>query len=100
MQLKGCETGCMLVISLNNHLMYTDLVIFGPCSAGLQQLLRVGSHYGIDMDTKYNTDKSNIVVVRSRKEKNEYFLISSCLALPIKCGMRLNIWVITELMNR
>ena len=62
LQLKRCGTGCIVGNSIINHLMYTDdLVIFCPCSAGLQQLLRVCSQYGIDFDIKYNATKSNIM---------------------------------------
>lgn len=43
--LSGCKTGCLIGSSFINHLMDADdLVIFSPCSAGLQQLLKVCSH--------------------------------------------------------
>ena len=61
-----------------------DLVILCPCSAGLQQLLRICSQYGID-DIKCNVKKSNIMIVRSRKDEQlvfpEFFL--SDIALKV-----------------
>ena len=54
--------------------MYADdLVILCPYSAGLQQLLRICSQYGIDFDIKYNVKKSNIMIVRSREDRKFVF---------------------------
>ena len=51
--LNASDTGCRVGDSLINHLMYADdLVIFSPCSAGLQQLLRICTQYGADFDVK------------------------------------------------
>ncbi len=42
--------------------MYADdLVILCPCSAGLQQLLKVCSQYGKDYDIKFNAKKTNVM---------------------------------------
>ena len=51
-----------------NPLLYADdLVVL--YSAGLQQLLRMCSHYGYDFDIKYNAKKSNIMIIRSKADK-------------------------------
>lgn len=56
--LNACGTGCRVGDSVINHLMYADdLVIFSPYSAGLQQLLRICSQYGLDFNIKYNAKK-------------------------------------------
>ena len=70
-RLNGCGTGCWVGNSVVNHLMYADdLVVFSPYSAGLQQLLRICSQYGTEFDIKYNASKSNIMIARSRDDKN------------------------------
>ena len=43
-------------------------MILCPYSAGLQQLLRLCSQYGSDFDFKYNSEKSNIMIARSRED--------------------------------
>lgn len=63
-QLNGCNNGCLVGKSLINH-----LVILSPCSAGLQDLLKVSSQYGLDYDIKLNTKKSNIMIVRGKEDK-------------------------------
>ena len=73
-RLNGCGTGCWVGNSVVNHLMYADdLVVFSPYSAGLQQLLRICSQYGTEFDIKYNASKSNIMIARSRDDKNAPF---------------------------
>ena len=50
--------------------MYADdLVIFSPYSAGLQQLLKICSLYGVEYDIQYNAKKSNIMIVRSKADR-------------------------------
>ena len=57
-----------------NHLMYADdLVLLCPYSAGLQELLRICTHYGREFDINYNSKKSKVVVVRSREDKKSSF---------------------------
>lgn len=73
--LNTCNTGCMIGNTLVNHIMYADdLVVFSPCSAGLQQLLNVCSEYGVVHDMKFNTDKSVVVICRTKEDK--------CLMFP------------------
>ena len=73
-QLNTCKTGCIIGDLTINHLMFADdLVVLSPCSAGLQQLLRVCSQYGIDFDIKYNAKKSIILIVRSREDSKLVF---------------------------
>ena len=83
-RLNGCGTGCWVGNSVVNHLMYADdLVVFSPCSAGLQQLLRVCWQYGPEFDIKYNASKSKIMITRSRDHKKllfpDFLLSSSVL---------------------
>lgn len=83
--LNRCGTGCMVGNTIINHLMYADdLVIFSPCSAGLQQLLKVCSQYGIDFDIKYNAKKSNIMIVRSREDRKLSFPEFSLSGIALK----------------
>ncbi|XP_016534059.1 RNA-directed DNA polymerase from mobile element jockey-like [Poecilia formosa] len=68
--LQQCGTGCVVGGTIINHLMYADdLVIFSPCSAGLQQLLRTCSNYGQEYDIQYNALKSNIMIVRTKEDQ-------------------------------
>lgn len=76
----------LAVWSVINHLMYADdLVIFSPCTAGLQQLLSLCTQYGMKYDITYNAKKSNILILRSRS-----FQLFIYLALPSVNVMRLN----------
>ncbi len=73
-QLNGSNTGCLVGNSILNHLMYADdLVLLSQYSAGLQQMLKVCSQYGIDHDIKYNAKKSHITIVRSTGERKSTF---------------------------
>ena len=86
LQLKRCGTGCIVASSIINHLMYADdLVIFCPCSAGLRQLLRVCSQYGLDFDIQYIANKSNIMIVRSKEDRKLVFpdFFQHCIALKV-----------------
>ncbi len=65
--------------------MFTDdLVIFCPYSAGLQQLLRVCSQYGLDFDIKYNVKKSNIMKFRSTEDSKLTFPDLSLSGIVLK----------------
>ncbi len=73
-QFNGSNTGCLVGNSIVNHLMYADdLVLLSPYSAGLRQMLKVCSQYGIDHDIKYNSKKSHIMIVRSTRERKSTF---------------------------
>ena len=51
-QLNRLKTGCLVGSTTVNHLMYADdLVLLCPYSAGLQQMLKVCSQYGLDYDS-------------------------------------------------
>lgn len=72
--LKACKTGCMIGGILVNHIMYADdLVVFSPSSPGLQQLLNICSGYGFKYDIKYNANKSNVMICRTKEDKNLKF---------------------------
>ena len=74
LSLNMCRTGCRFGDTLINHIMYADdLVILSPCTAGLQQLLRICSQYGDECDIKYNAGKSKIMIVRSRDDRRSPF---------------------------
>ena len=73
-QLNACKIGCLFGSMIINHLMYADdLVIFCSYSAGMQKLLLICSKYGEEFDIKYNANKSNIMIVRSRDDKKSQF---------------------------
>ena len=85
-KLNVCKTGCLIGSMLINHLMYADdLVIFCPCSAGMQSLLKICSEYGFEFDIKYNSTKSNIMIVKSKEDRKLCFP-EFCL-----CGQVLNV---------
>ena len=68
--LEVCKTGFMVGDRCINHLMYADdLVIMSPYSAGLQQLLRVCSDYGLQYDIKFNVKKSVVMIARTKEDK-------------------------------
>lgn len=67
-------TGCLVGGTTVNHLLYADeLVLLCPYSAGLQQMLKVCSQYGLDYDIKYNAKKSHIMIVRSAVDRKSTF---------------------------
>jgi len=45
-----------------------DLVIMSPYSAGLPQLLRVCSSYGVQLDIKFNAKKSVVMIVKTKED--------------------------------
>lgn len=54
--------------------MYADdLVVFCPCSLGLQQLLNVCTKFGLDNDIKYNAVKGYVMVVRTKEDSKLIF---------------------------
>ncbi len=68
-ELKGCRTGCLVGDSLINHMLYADdLVVLSPSSAGLQQLLRICSQYGLMFDIKFNSMKSVVLIARTKDD--------------------------------
>ena len=74
MSLNRCGTGGRAGDLIINHIMYADdLVILSPCTAGLQQLLKICSQYGDECDIKYNAIKSKIMIIRSREDKQSPF---------------------------
>lgn len=78
--LKAWNTGCMLDNTLVNQIMYADdLVVFSPCTAGLRQLLTVCSEYGVVPDTKFNADKSAVMICRTKEDR---FLMFPSFKLP------------------
>ena len=70
-RLIACRIGCVSGNMLLNHIMYADdLVVFCPSSGGMQPLLKICSNYGREFDIKYNSTKSNMLVVKSRLDTN------------------------------
>ena len=54
--------------------MYADgLVLLCPCSAGLQQMLKVCSQHTLDHGIKYNAKKIHIMIVRSAEDRKTTF---------------------------
>ena len=50
-----------------------DLVVLCPYSAGLQQLSRVCSNYGMVYDIKFNSKKSVVMIVRTKDDQKLTF---------------------------
>ena len=83
-QLNRLKTGCLVGNTAVNHLMYADdLVLLCPYSAGLQQMLKVCSQYGLDHDIKYNAKKSHIMIVRSAGDRKSTFPTFSLADSPL-----------------
>lgn len=54
--------------------MYTDdLVVLSPYTAGLQQLLRLCSCYGVQYEIKFNSKKSFIMIVKTKEDQKQIF---------------------------
>ena len=70
-ELKECSTGCLVGDRLINHMLYAgDLVALSPSSAGLQQLLRICSQYGIIMyDIQFDSTKSVVLIARTKEDR-------------------------------
>ena len=84
--LEVCKTGCMVGDRCINHLMYADdLVVMSPYSAGLQQLLRVCSNYGLQYDIKFNVKKSVVMIARTKEDRK------LCLPSFYLSGQELNV---------
>ena len=71
------------------NLMYADdLVLLCPYSAGLQQMLKVCSQYGLDHDIKSNAKKSHIMIVRSAEDRKStlptFFICQTVLLLCVR----------------
>ncbi len=77
-RLNGCKTGCLIGELFINHLMYAnDLVICCPYhaySTGLQQMLKVCSEYGVELDVKFNSKKSLIMIIKVKDGRKLSFL--------------------------
>ena len=66
-KLNDIKVGATLI----NHLMYADdLVLLSPSAMGLSLLLSVYSAYGIEHDIKYNSAKSNVMILCCNKMKD------------------------------
>jgi len=73
-RLNACKIGCMVGNIILNHIMYADdLVIFCSYSAGMEKMLNICAEYGIEFDIKYNSAKSNMLIVRSKEDKHLTF---------------------------
>ncbi len=60
-------------LSLKLNDCKTDLVILSPCSAGLQQLLRMSSSYRVQFDIKFNSKKSVVMIVKTKEDLKQNF---------------------------
>lgn len=57
-----------------NHLVYADdPVVFCPYSAGLEQLIKICSKYGVPYDIKYNAKKSLVIITRTKEDRKQIF---------------------------
>ena len=72
-KLNNVNAGCIIGSSLINHLMYADdLVLMAPSSMDVSMLLSVCSEYGIEHYIKYNSIKSNVMIISCKKLKDIY----------------------------
>ena len=72
--LNKCPAGCFVGTLLVNHLMYADdLVLICPSANGLRMLLKVCEKFGMTHDVKYNSEKSSVMIKRSRDMKGVQF---------------------------
>lgn len=77
------NTGCMMGESLINNLYADDLVALFPYRAGLQQLLRVCSNYGLQYDMKFNSEKSVATITSTKENRKQNFPILWDLTLAL-----------------
>ncbi|XP_024116673.2 uncharacterized protein LOC112138347 [Oryzias melastigma] len=74
LKLNACHTGCVAGDLIINHLMYADdIVLLSPSTAGLQQLLKICSDYGVDHDIVFNAGKSMVMISKTKEDKNVKF---------------------------
>ena len=69
-KLNDIKVGCTISTTLINHLMYADDLLLSPSAMGLSLLL---SLYGIEHDMNYNSAKSNVMIFRCNKMKDERY---------------------------
>ena len=65
--------------------LYMDDDVMSPYSAGLQQLLRVCSNYGLQYDIKFNVKKSVVTIARMKEDR------MLCLPSFYLSGQELNV---------
>ena len=66
-KLNKLNVGCIINMTVINHLMYADdLVLLSPSTAGLQKLLNVCSEYGIEHNIVFNPKKSAIMSFKTK----------------------------------
>ena len=83
-ELKECRTGCLVGDSLINLMLYADdLVVLSPSSAGLQQLLRICSQYGIMYDIQFNSTKNVVLIARTKEDRKLVFPSFSLAGEPL-----------------
>ena len=72
--LKKCQTGCFVGSLLINHLMYADdLVLICPSANGLRRLLKTCEQFGLTHDVKYNSEKSSVMIKKSKALRDAQF---------------------------
>ncbi len=58
---------------VNHHMYAEDLIIFCSYSAGLGSLLKTYPENGFEFHIKYNSIKSNVMIVKSKEDKKLCF---------------------------
>ncbi len=72
--LNICKTGYIISNMMLYHIIYADyLIIFCSYSGGMEMILKICEEYGIEFDIKYNSMKSNIMIIRSKEDKDVSF---------------------------
>ena len=70
-QLRRHHIGCSVGGTVVNHMLHADdIVLFAPCSKGLQKLLDLSHTYGCNPDIECNPSKSSVMYIDSRKAGN------------------------------
>ena len=84
LKLKKHYAGCKIANQIINHLFYADdLVLMCPSHRGLQDLLETCEMYAHEHDIKFNTNKSVVMIRRSK-------LLKNAIVSPFKlCGENL-----------
>ena len=73
--IANMRVGCKLGLHSSNIIAYADdIVLLAPSFKGLQLLLDKASEFALDLELKFNSDKSKYMVFRRNKRK----LITSC----------------------
>ena len=85
--LNDAKAGCIMNGVYMNHLMYADdLVLIAPSVRALQVLLGYCDSFAQDNDAKYNTKKTECMLVRPKEFKSDFIPCFELAGFKLKCA--------------